>query len=265
MKTLSFILVRRIFERACQIWNQLGKPKKQFKDILVSLKDIVDFNMEESPYIFRINFLKIFVKYNVYDSIENVEEKKIWLSECKKLSCQLISSKDGNFDRARSYLEIAIEMAKSINDEESVRELKKKCVDSYVITARKFKELGADAIFLIGHYENAIKACKRHGGLNNLIDELHSEMNEISKNIKLKKHSIKMDVTPIVKKTQKFIQENFKSNKDIIETISAMAEPPKKEDLRRSVEQVAEEFSFHILFLKRSLMKKVILLQDHHL
>ncbi len=242
------------FERACQIWNQLGKPKEQFKDIFVSLKDIVDFNMEESPYIFRINFLKIFVKYNIYDSIESLEEKKTWLSECKKLSFQLISK--NKFERARNYLEIAIEMTKSINDEEGVKELKRRCVDSYVTQARNLRESGIDAIVLIEPYENAIKACKNHGGLKKLIDELHSEMNEISKNIKFKKYSIKMDVTPIVKKTQKFVQENVKSDKDIIEIISAMAEPPKKEDLRRSVEQVAKESRFSHLTSKKILNEK---------
>ena len=57
------------FERACQIWKQIGNKRKYFnKSLTEFFKDIANPNLNKSKEFLRIRLLKISVKYNLIDN-----------------------------------------------------------------------------------------------------------------------------------------------------------------------------------------------------
>lgn len=86
-----------------------------------------------------------------------------------------------HFDKARSYYELAVDLSNSKDQKNQRKTYMKAFTDCFVTEARQLKTAGMSAMIVGDRYSKAIEACRRHGGLRELIDELHSEMNDVQK------------------------------------------------------------------------------------
>ena len=223
---------REAFERACQIWSQIGQPEKQYKPLIESIKDKIDFNKEEPQDYSRIHFLQIFAKYN-----HLIKNPKEWIKQCETLSSQMLAV--NHSPKAEEYLKIAINIAEKTKDKEYLKKLRKKYVDIYIDLVRMFKRENAEPIFLSSWYMKAIAVCREYNQrynneLKKIIDELQIEMQEVQSNIKLKESSFSIDMAPIIKPIEKIIKD-AQNDQELINAIAAMAKPQKKDSIHKQV------------------------------
>lgn len=228
------------FERACQLWKQLGRQAQFASEIEAVILSCLNENEPEPDNDFRIKVLRIVTKYSV-DS--NLAARQQWT---EKLSEEMLNAK--NFGKANDYLEISLDLSRLNKDSKSETRVKRKIVDYLVEQAKRLKSDGASGLLLAGCYSKAIEAARRLGGLRDLIDNLHKEMNEAQKDAlsELKPVEVSIDVTKYISVGRDAVA-SVPIEQALIE-IAKLAEPISINDLQKMIEDLAKKYplAYHI-------------------
>jgi|GEM_PF-2014061 len=226
-------------KRSIQLWRQLGSAPKTRAEIEGEIESCMMLTEPEPSNFIRFHF------YDLLPFVFDEADLKKWITLGDELV--EISTKQKNFEKARSYLETERNLFKIAKDSANATKAKERHTDLFVLEAREMKTAKADPMILQSLYNKAIEACRNTPGKGALAKELHAELVEIQKQIpgNLKQISEGIDLKPAIDQILEAIRERGFS--EALEVVALKAIPPQRTKLFAEAEKLMNSFPLQSL------------------
>lgn len=226
-------------ERAIMIAVSLGKNTQYFEKVVLQIESLLDkYNLEE-VLAFPEKLIRLLLNYKKGDS-----KKYAALSEKLARNCEEVKDWNGT----RAYWELCASwhsLDKNIDANEIalINVAESFVNEAAAITNRE----QPNYLFASSHLQHAIQVYRKIGDKKERIEELHRELLKYQKGARqmMQTFSTKFDVSSQAKEAVK--QITGKSFVEAIFELCLMIVPPRMNDLRKEVTDLAEKFPLQFL------------------
>ncbi|MBI4847344.1 MAG: DUF4209 domain-containing protein [Nitrospirae bacterium] len=220
--------------RAFRLSVQLGRNTNHWKKVVSHIETTLDKYDGGDPLYLSARLMELLLEISQGDP-----SKYSSLSE--KIAKQ--AENKGDFHRARTYWEIKAHWEALAGNNEAEKKAKIITAETYV----KEAETANSSLVASTWLEKAIESYRRIGGQKDRIDELHSKLIDVQKNIaaEMKQVSHEMDISELIEKHRNHISgRNFH---DALFEFCLMGAPPNIANLRNRVEELIKKHPLQFL------------------
>jgi hypothetical protein len=220
-------------ERALRLALQLGKKAGFIEKVAAHIEIVLSTYNGADPLYLSNRLLGLLAEVKIGDP-----DKHAALAE--KLA--LRAESEGDWQRAMSHWQRKAEWDAISGGIERKKQSEARAAEMYVKLAKASITGTGGYLAASSHLEKAIEAYRRFGGDKDRIEELHRLLLSYQKESigEMSAFSMPLDINGLVEKARAAVRG--KSLTDSLFQLSIMLDPPKKENLRKEIEDSAKQF-----------------------